>query len=168
MKCLLNGLPAVFEIDTGSNMSTVSMNVLDNIPNVFIRKTKVRAKAYNNDEVLFLGETMLNFKYNARSIYHRFLVVQNNNVSLSGRDLCQKMNIRVEIPNKNIFSLKCDLENKYKHYFSSEFMSNVKEKVALPIKGGIKPIFCKARSVPLRYRALLKAELGIFGHIIGK
>ena len=148
-----------FEVDTGSYLSTININDVKRIPNIVITPTRKKAKCYGNNIIDFIGETMLKFKYNKRTIHHNFLVVPDDCVSLLGRDLCSKMNLKLTIPSKNVFSLKSDLELKYRDYFANDFVSCVKEKVKLPIKTGATPVFCKPRSVPLRYKALVKEEL---------
>ena len=146
-------------MDTGAFKSTVCIDVLNKIPGVVLSETKVKAKGYGNNEIVLLGETVLMFKYKKRTIHHNFLVVPKGNVSLLGRDLCRKMNIKLEIPGKNINVMQHNIHAKFKDYFSSSFESCVKETVTLPIKQGVTPVFCKARSVPFRYKEKVKEEL---------
>ena len=70
----------------------------------------------------------MKFKYNRCGIVHNCLVVTDNNVSLLGRDLCAKLQIKVEIPVENMFSLKNEVANKYKDYLSDEFLAKGKVK----------------------------------------
>ena len=118
----------------------------------------MQAKAYDSAEIKFLGEVMLNFRYKKHNFQHKFLVVDNDNVCLLGRDLCQKLNIKLSLPSKNIFSVK-NVLHKYDDYLSDKFSSCVQKKVKFNIKEGVQPVFCKARTVPLRYRKLVSEEL---------
>ena len=155
----LNDYIVSFELDTGSHLSTVNLNTFENIPNASLDNTKIRAKAYCNASIDFLGETHLNVIYNNQSISHKFLVVPNDNVCLLGRDLLQKLNIKLKLPQNDVNSLKSNVESKYKDYFSDEYVSSVKETVKLPIKKDATPVFCKPRAVPLRHKALVQEEL---------
>ena len=90
---------------------------------------------------------------------HKFLIVSDQNVCLLGRDLCSKLNIKLHLPIKNVKSLRSEVEIKYRDYLSDSFKSCVTETVKLPMKVDANPVFCKSRSVPLRYRTLLEEEL---------
>ena len=149
----------IFEVDTGSYLSTINKNELINLPNVVINETLTKAKAYGNSSIRFLGETELDFQYQKNSFKHTFLIVGGDNVSLLGRDLCAKLNIKLRLPEKNIFSVKNQILSKYEKFLCDDFQSNVTTKVEIELEENAKPIFCKARSVPLRFKALMSKEL---------
>ena len=159
MKCKINNSPTFFEIDTGSYLSTINISELRKLPDIKINKTCARAKGYGNNSIHFLGEIELNFRCGNYENNHLFYVVSKNNVSLLGRDICSKMNIKLELPDTNINSLKNEVLHKYEDYLSGNFVSCVTEKVSLPMKENSKPIFFKARSVPIRYKKLVHDEL---------
>ena len=148
-------------MDTGSFCSSINEGALKKIPGAIVYDTKVRAKGYTNDDVKFLGETVLKFKYKKHTVHHKFLVVPNNAVSLIGRDLCSKLNVKIEIPQQSnkMYSLHSDIAEKHKEYFSESFVSCVKHEVTLPMQEGATPVFCKARSIPMRYKDKLRSEL---------
>ena len=158
MQCAINDFSIQFELDTGSFGSTINADALNKIPNVVVENTNVKAKGYSNTAVEFLGETVLSFKYKKRTILHKFLVVPKNYVSLIGRDLCAKLNLKIEIPGKNIHSLK-NISEKFKTYFDESFVSCVQHTVSLPVRSDAKPVYCRSRPVPLRYKDKLRAEL---------
>ena len=87
------------------------------------------------------------------------MVVPNPCVSLLGRDLCSRMKIKLKMPDKNIYSLKNNVLNKYDEYLSDDFVSSVQVTVKLPMQQNITPVFQKARSVPIRYKELVCNEL---------
>ena len=151
-----------FEVDTGSFLSTISVGELKGL-NCVVKKTVKRAKGYSDNVISFLGEAELMVKFNKFTFVHTFLIVKEDSVSLLGRDLCDKLNIRVVFPEhikySSVFSVRSLLLDKYKHYLSDEFESNVKSTVSLEVKSSAKPIFCKVRSVPLRFRELVTIEL---------
>ena len=60
----------------------------------------------------------------------------------------------------NVNSLsKNEVLKKYEHYLSDDFEACVTKKVKLPLKENVKPVFCKARPVPLRLRDRVRDEL---------
>ena len=162
LKCKVNNKLVNFEIDTGSYLSTININELNNMKNVKVNPTYKRAKGYGNNKINFLGETDLTVKYSSISFIHNFLVVENSSVSLIGRDVCHKLNLKIALDNsdKHVNSINmCDILTKYKSYLSNNFKSCVKDKITLNIDKNVRPIFCKARTVPIRYRELVKKEL---------
>lgn len=130
---------------------------------VNLRPTNKRAKGYNNQSIQFVGEADLHFKYNNTKLLHTFLIVESNHVSLLGRDICDKLNLHVAVPDNNVNNVSnsnnCAVLAKYKDYLSPNFKSNVNHKVNLPIKPDARPIFCKARPTPLRFRESVKCEI---------
>ena len=149
-----------FLADTGSYLSTINIKHLDSVEQSKIRETNVRARGYSNNSIQFAGEITLKFKYNSRHVTHRFLVVENHYSSLIGRDLLSKLNCNLSI-SENINSLKTqnDVIKKYENYFSDKFVSNVQQKVSLPMKKNVQPVFCKARPVPIRLKDKVLEEL---------
>ena len=79
------------ECDTGSFLSTINVRDLDGIPGVKINSTNVRAKGYNNNAINFVGECTLSVAYKNIKLTHTFFIVDDNNVNLLGRDLCEKL-----------------------------------------------------------------------------
>ena len=65
------------------------------IPGTVVDNTEVRAEAYGNSEVKFLGETVLKFEYHKWTIYHDFLVGSSDHLSLLGRDLSLNVNTKL-------------------------------------------------------------------------
>lgn len=164
IKCKVNDVNVNFEVDTGSFLSTINKNDISLMPGVEINKTFIKAKGYGNNKISFLGETRLSLVFNDIKVIHKFLVVENSSVSLLGRDLCNKLNIRICLPpnrlgNDHIHAVDNDILLKYDKYLSPNFRSNVKQTVSLNVDPDQRPIFCKARSVPVRYRELVSQEL---------
>ena len=176
IKCKLNKIDVVFEIDTGSGLSTINSDYLYKMKHdeITIEPTTRRATAYSTHNVNFVGEVLLQVNYCGKLFPHKFYVVENK-VSLLGRDLCRKFGIHLCTcdDHSNINSNECstcnnisrdkldfkEVMNKHAHFLSNDFMSNVKEKVSLELDSDATPKFCKARSVPVRYRQLVKQEI---------
>ena len=132
------------EIDTGSYLSTININEIRKLPNIIINKTVAKAKAYGNSNIKFLGEVTLRFKYNQCSFDHNFLVVDGDNVSLFGRDLCRKLNIKIGLPGNTVSAVSSDILKKYEDYLSDSFQSNVKETVGFDMQPNVTPVFSRA------------------------
>lgn len=150
------------EIDSGSHLSTINTNQLNKIHNVSLLPTKKRAKGYGNQLIKFKGEVKVQVSFNDIKVTHTLLVVNDNHVSLLGRDLCSKLRINLSYPvtsDVSVNSVQCNILNKYSTYLSNDFKSNVNEKISFNINEDVRPIFCKARPVPVRLKELVKKEL---------
>lgn len=158
MQLKVNNKLITFEVDTGSYLSTLSANELNSMNSVNICKTSTKAKGYGDSLIEFLGEAELNIMYNKSVTKHKFLIVDSDRVSLLGRDLCNKLNLQFAVP-CDINNIQQDVLSKHEYFLSDNFKSCVSEAVTLEINSKSKPIFCKARSVPLRFRELVKTEL---------
>ena len=132
---------------------------MNGIPNVIINPTSIKAKGYSNNTIKFVGEAKLKLEYFGKKFTHTFLIVDDDNVSLLGRDLCAQLKFELQIASSNINSIKNDVLKKHEIYLSPKFVSSVNKKVKLPINNEAKPIFWKARSVPLRLKNKVRDEL---------
>ena len=150
-----------FEIDTGSYVSTLCRN--DALrANAVIRRTAHKALAYGGACIKLLGECNISINLNDNKIFHKFLVVDNGDVNLFGRDLCDLLDVKLSLPTnnvENIYNVSNFILNKYSNYLSDAFKSNIKEKVSLEILNDCKPVFSKARNVPVKMKNLVENEL---------
>ena len=146
-------------MDTGSYLSTINESELNYMSNVQIKNTTKRAKGYGNSPIEFVGEVELNLLHNGSFYSHKFLVVNDGQVSLLGRDMCEKLNFKITMSEKTVNAVHTDIFSKYRTFLSNEYKSCVSKKISLNISENIRPIFCKARSLPVRYKELVKAEL---------
>ena len=150
-----------FEIDTGSYVSTLCRN--DALrANAVIRRTAHKALAYGGACIKLLGECNISINLNDNKIFHKFLVVENGDVNLFGRDLCDLLDVKLSLPTnnvENIYNVSNFILNKYSNYLSDAFKSNIKEKVSLEILNDCKTVFSKARNVPVKMKNLVENEL---------
>ena len=157
VKCSIGKKKIYLELDTGASISILNRNMLKGIACKIDPCTRT-AKDYNNNNIDFIGKSVLPVTIGNKTVYHEFFVVKNNLASLMGRDLCDKFNFKFSlgeiknIKNTNLFS-------KFEQFLSKDFVSNVKEHTKIKIQNNVKPIFCKARSVPFRFRTLIKEKL---------
>jgi hypothetical protein len=158
----LNNTVKSLELDTGSAVSIINQSMLNDIKNVTIFETVRTARDYGNNSIKFIGEAVIKVKIGNVIKNHAFLVVDDNLSPLFGRDLCAKFDFTINMVN-NIGSVSTisqpDLFNKFNDFLSPDYTSQVKTKIKLELDGPCKPVFCKARSVPFRYRCLVKEEL---------
>ena len=147
-------------MDTGSFLSTINLNSLKSIGNYKINTSSIKARSYGDHAVEFLGEAQLLCKFNGQKFWHTFQVVSNSHVSLLGRDAGKKLNMRIcSDAGSEIFSLGSNVLNKFDGYLNENFQSNVNSEVTLKLDENATPVFMKARTVPVRYRKLVKIEL---------
>ena len=157
MQFKVNNKMVTFEVDTGSYLSTISKDELIGMSNVHVVDTSRKARGYGDSLVNFLGQSDLNVSYNNVTVNHTFMIVDSRRVSLLGRDLCDKFNLKFAVPS-DINRIDYDVLSKHKDYLSDNFKSCVRETVTLDINSS-KTVFMKSRSVPSRLRDLIKDEL---------
>ena len=162
LNCKINDVEVKFEIDSGSGLSTLRYADAKRV-GATVTPTQHRIVGYSGGEIHLCGEATTNFEVEDRTFHHKFLVVNSNKINLLGRDLCRKLNIQFTIPSKTQTNAIHSVQHKsliqFKDYLSSNYKSNVKETVALKLTDEATPIFCKARTVPIRMRELVKKEL---------
>ena len=135
------------------------LKCLKNIPDVVLNPTSKSAKGYGDHNIEFLGTVNLYFEFRKHKFRHTFYVIDGNQVNLLGRDALSKLNMSIDMPVNNINKSCGNILGKYKHYLSENFKSCVKEKVSLHVDPSHKPVYCKARSIPVRYKQLVYDEL---------
>ena len=164
LNILINGVKRTFELDCGSGLSIITRKMLDNIKNVRVRPTSQKACDYGNNNIQFVGETLLRVSYNGRSVYHVFVIVNDNHAALIGRDLLAKYGTYVVIPSSNETKLvnnvsKQTVLSNFKFFLSEDFETNVQDRVQIEIEPNSKPVFCKTRTIPYRLKELVTTEL---------
>ncbi|XP_068205136.1 uncharacterized protein [Palaemon carinicauda] len=145
-----------FEIDSGSHVSTICQSDAARA-RVVISPTKHRVCGYSGNAINLCGEAYVNVTYGHKMSKHKFLIVNSSDVNLLGRDLCQKMDIKIVLPDVMLHSDKVnnvnvskydDIRNRilceFKTYIRDEFQSDVKHTVSLNVMSDAKPIFARA------------------------
>ena len=152
----MNNVKLNFEFDCGSGVSTLRLADAHRIEAAIIPSDK-RMFGYGGFDIKTLGQTTVNFSYKGYHFKHTFVVVDSNCVNLFGRDLAHKLEMYLEIPNcvNNVSSVLSE----FKDYLSDDFQSNVIEEIKLEVDPNATPVFCKARTVPVRLKEAVKTEL---------
>ena len=160
IECKLNDVPVQFELDSGASVSTIGKLDADRI-GACIKPSFKKIIGYGGNDVPVEGETTVKFNYYNANFHHTFIVIKSNYINLLGRDICEKMKMKVIIPDKikqlNYFS--STVLDKFKNYLSMDFQSCVKHEVKLNLKENAIPIFSKCRPVPIRLKNAVKQEL---------
>ena len=151
----LNDYDVNFEVDSGSHVSTINHNVAVMIGGQ-ITPTFHKIISYSGNSIPLCGQISAKITFNKRTFTHVFLVVNYNSVNLFGRDLLSKFDMNITCPSNNIYN---DVLHNYKSYLSEDFVSSVTDTVSLEMSNNVKPIFVKARTVPIRLEDKVKIEL---------
>ena len=156
----INNCKITLQLDSGSHVSCLRYSDIAKLQGQ-IQPTAKRILAYSGDEVKIIGEYNADFYYNNVCIKHTFLVVPCKNVNLLGRDLCQKIGINFTIDDANTV---CNLHgtsvfDQFRDYLAEDYKSCVTTEVELTVATDYKPVFSRARPVPLKLQDMVKAEL---------
>lgn len=147
----------MFELDSGAQASTITRSdALSADGNIV--PTPRRVHAYNGSPISLLGECTLNVFLNGVATKHSFLVVENVNTNLFGRDLFKKFNVSITFPDTVNCNSTSVLEV-FNDYLSPDFQSCVKDTINLKVDPNHTPVFCKARPIPVKLRDKVKTEL---------
>ena len=167
LECQVNNLKVKFEVDSGSHISTLCICHAVSCGAVIVPTYK-RVQGYSGNQVSLYGQTTVKFAYNGLSFMHTFLVVNSDRVNLLGRDLCNKLNIKFTVPgvnpsdkvyNATTYKVQDTVLQVFKDYLEDSFESSVTKTVTLHVLPGVRPVFAKARPVPVRLRESVKMEL---------
>ena len=159
IKCSLNSVADIcFELDTGAGCSIISERVYQYI-NVEINDTLRKVTAYDGGVIDLIGEATCLIKLANDSHYHTFLVARGNKVNIFGRDLLNKFNFQIVQRDHVINSISSPIFSEFHDYLNSNFVSNVRESVQLDMPVDAKPVYIRARQIPVRLKTNLKSEL---------
>lgn len=152
----LNNSDISFQVDSGASISTISEYDAHRVY-ANIKPSSRQVLAYNGECVPLIGEANVRVSHHNVSMMHTFFIVSNNKVNLLGRDLCSKLDVKLLFPN----SLNCvnEILAEFREYLSDSYVSNVSQNVHLDVSQNARPIYLKSRSVPVKLRDKLNAEL---------
>ena len=160
LECKVNNFKVLFQLDSGSDVTTIKH--CDAVAvGAAITPTSNRVLGYSGDPISLVGQCTLKVSYKGLDVQQKFLVVKSNSVNLLGRDLCTKLNINILLPDdvSLVHSVSDNVLGQFRDYLSDDFQSQVKQTVHLQVLSDSPPVFCKARTVPVRMRDSVKKEL---------
>jgi len=118
----------------------------------------IKLKTYNGEIIDPIGEVMVVVEYKNKKEQCNLLIVENGCRPLLGRDLMSLFGIQlVDVSNITVNNLA--LLKEFGELFKEELGKYKQEKITLKIKEGVKPIFCKPRSIPFAYVTKDESEL---------
>ena len=160
MKFKVNGFTTTFELDSGSAVSTLREEDAK-AAGILIEHTHHKVVGYSGNFIKLFGEAKTNIATGSKKLQHKFLIVNSCKSNLLGRDLMSKLNIKINVPMEAevINKVEREYSTKYEKYLSDDFQSNVVDEVDLNLLSDATPIFCKARTVPIRMQELVKNEI---------
>ena len=106
-----------------------------------------------------IGEILCSIKYEDLVLDHKFLIAKGNKINLFGRDLLAKFNFHVVKKSPQVNSVHNSIIDEFNDYLCDDYKSCINESVELNMPDDIKPVYMKARQVPLRLKDKLKNEL---------
>ena len=155
------------ELDTGAAVTIVSyVDYLKYFCHIPLSTTTRQLHVYSGSPLEVAGEITVKVKYNALECQLPMLVVKADKEAspLFGRAWLRV----IKLDWSTIFSqgthvVKLDmmkeLQSKYADILKSELVSVKGTKATLQLKKNVKPVFCKARSVPFALRPAVEKEL---------
>ena len=161
---LVEGKPLSIVVDTGAAVSLLPESVFkDLFPDTDLQPSDMVLRTYTGESISVCGECCVNVVYgNQAPCNLGLVVVRGRGPSLFGRNWLR--DIRLDWP--QIFSVRCNTETtlaallkQYEDVFAPG-LGTIKNCTAdLCVKESAKPVFCKARSVPLSLKAAVEETL---------
>ncbi|XP_053390286.1 uncharacterized protein K02A2.6-like [Mercenaria mercenaria] len=156
---IVNGRKVRMELDTGSGVSIIPMEMKDTLfPKDTVYESDLKLK-YSNETLLPEGYIKCKVNIHGQEKDLKLYVMRKGKVPLFGREWLYALKLDwTEIWNLNLDRV-AQLKNKYKDVFDRD-LGKVKDlKAKLKLKPASKPKFVKARSVPFAMEPQIEEEL---------
>ncbi|CAB3244193.1 unnamed protein product [Arctia plantaginis] len=168
----VEGRPLRMHVDTGSPISCISDLMYDKLFANFTLNEgeKCSLKGYDGNYITCLGYIEVNVKYDVFNKRLKLYVIYRGGVPLLGREWLKQLNMDVVVVNslkKCVYSeLQCGLRfNKglfikaFPTVFSGKLGKLVSERATLRVRDGARPVYRRARPLPLALRPRVDDEL---------
>ncbi|KAL7074578.1 hypothetical protein ACQ4LE_006427 [Meloidogyne hapla] len=176
-KVLLNGIEVEFILDSGAQISCISENTWKSIGCPRLIETKYSGKSFTGNEIKIIGTFYCIVELDG--VKELLLAhVTKEKLNLFGlpwivkleQKLCKPIVTTIKDTQiENVLAIECienmktnieiELKNKFKQVFSDGLGHCTKTKAHLELKPGVKPIFVKARPVPIGVKDAIEQEL---------
>ncbi|GFR32726.1 retrovirus-related Pol polyprotein from transposon 412 [Trichonephila clavata] len=138
------------ELDTGGAVSVMSIRNFRKISNKQIKPTNIVLKTYKGDSLIPLGYVTVRVQYKNQKVNLNLYIVKENLDTILGREWLYK--IRLDWPTVKAISTKTeqnlnDLLREHKDIFDDKLGEISNYEAKLKLKPGVKPIFCRVRTV---------------------
>ncbi|XP_053400584.1 uncharacterized protein K02A2.6-like [Mercenaria mercenaria] len=157
---IVNGRKVRMELDTGSGVSIIPMEMKDTLfPNDTVHESDLKLKTYSNETLLPEGYIKCKVNIHGQEKDLKLYVMRKGKVPLFGREWLYALKLDwTEIWNLNLDRV-AQLKNKYKDVFDRDLGKVKNFKAKLKLKPESTPKFVKARSVPFAMKPQIEEEL---------
>ena len=144
---LIEDVPIVMELDTGSGLSVISYETYCKyFDKITLQDTDCVMRSYSNQILNVKGKLQVSVSHNNQRENLDLYVVDNNGPALLGRQWLEKLKINwTEVVCVNSIE---DVIGKYSSVFDGKLGKIKTEKVKLRLKKDAQPVFMRARPVP--------------------
>lgn len=165
LKVNINKQPVVMQVDTAADVSIMSQDLAESLPNLVIEPTSKVLKDYSNNHIPVIGSAKVNVEYDSQIVEDLPLtIVKGPGQTLLGVDWLRK----IKLDWSNIFQVD---KQEYDQTSLTELLSQFEEvfkegegtvknvKASLLLKPGSQPKFCPPRQIPFALKAGVEQEI---------
>lgn len=161
---LLNGKPVSMQLDTASDVSVVSEELVESLPNVKLSPSPKFLKDYNNQVIEVFGSTLVDVEYQNKTYKALPLtVVAKGKQCLFGLDWLriipldwkEVMKVESRVPEESLSQLL----KQYELVFREELGIVRNATATLQLQPNAQPKFCAPRSIPFALKPQVEQEL---------
>jgi transposase InsO family protein len=164
----LNGVPVIFQLDTGAGVSVINHRDLrEKLGNLTLKPCDITLKSYSNNVIKVLGEIDVLVDFEGQSCNLTLIVVDGHGPPLVGRSWLKKL----QLPWSTLFSITSappsgtnakqlqKILEENQSLFDAEPGLLKDFQAHLDMKENALPVFCKARPVPFAIKKKIEDEL---------
>ncbi|GFU23753.1 uncharacterized protein K02A2.6 [Trichonephila clavipes] len=150
------------ELDTGGAVSVMSIGNFRKISNKQIKPTNIVFETYKGDSIIPLGYVTVRVQYKNQKVNLNLYIVKENLDTILGREWLYK--IHLDWPAIKAFRAKTEqnlnnLPREYKDTFDDKLGEINNYEAKLKLRHGVKPIFCRVRTVPFALKGRVENEI---------
>ena len=160
----LNGIPIQMTLDTGAAVSIINESTYNDLRSrssiSALQPSHSKLRTYTGHLIEVMGTVQIKVRYDKKECCLPVHVVKGSGPNLVGRDWLAhlEVNLEVNVVDKQSESLQKLLDH-YSSVFSEELGCLKGTSIKLDVYPDAKPMFYKARTVPLAHRELVEREL---------
>ena len=162
----LEGVDCEMHVDTGATVSLVSRAFYrERFPRVPLENTHIELKAYAGHKIPVCGQINVSVSYQGQSGVFPLVVVDNDGPPLLGRNWLNKIRLNWH----EIFAVSetesvSSVLNRHQAVFKPGLGTIKGNKADIQVKGGVIPVFRKARPVPYAVKEKVDREIERLEH----
>ena len=161
-----------FEIDTGSPISAMSLNMFENskvLCMLPLRKSNRQFKTYQEDIIRPKGIVTVRVECKGQTRLLDLFIIQGNSNPIIGREWLEVFKLIKLDKETNVIKINSlsetkgskykEIVNEFSEVFSEKLGLYTRNKFSLKLKEGARPVYCKPRPVPLALREKVEKEI---------